>query len=202
MANKFIVTPAYLAAVAALDKAEGGLVKATLKLCDLWKAEGVTEAHFSRPTGDKAKDNAHVAAYAFLAELAARTVSVGKVKLDDDGVKRYLDKEVGPAAIIRGIQKAGTHPQGATWNNAVVSKLGKWRKAFAAYSAEESAKAGGAPKTPKSDAETALDALQRIYTKAFKEGAGFYDVAELQAALGKAAFAITGKEGALKKPAK
>lgn len=193
--NKLLVTPQVLAAVNAFDKKGEEFAKATTALCTMWIDNGVTHDHFTRPTGEKRKDNLHVSAYHFLAELALRTITVGGKKANAETIQKFLDPEVSSAAVLQGTAKGG---EGTSWNSQVTSKLGKWRKVLAAHIAAQAAATTGTPKRNVPMAEALLKVLQTWYTKTQKEGFTCADEDGFKKALHLAAFTFTGKEGQIK----
>ena len=195
--NKLLVTPQVLAAVNAFDKKGEEFDKATTALCAMWIDNGVTLEHFTRPTGDKRKDNLHVSAYAFLAELALRSITFQKKKANAETVQKFLDPEVASAALLQGLPKGGAH-EGGSWNSQVTSKLGKWRNVLKAHIAAQTAPATGTPKRNVPMAEALLKVLQTWYTKTQKEGFTCADEDGFKKALHLAAFTFTGKEGQIK----
>ena len=193
--TKFIVTPAVLAAIALVEKKGEELTRATIRLCDMWVAEGVKIEHFTRPTGDKKSDAVHVAAFAYLSESALRMITIGNKKASAETIKKFLDPEVASAAILQGISKGG---RGESWNGQVASKLGKWRKLLADHLAAEKAPTAGTPKRNVPMEEALLKVLQTWYTKTQKEGFSCHDEDAFKKALHLAAFAFTGKDGQIK----
>jgi hypothetical protein len=195
--NKLLVTPQVLAAVNAFDKKGEEFAKATTALCAMWIDQGVTLEHFTRPTGDKRKDNLHVSAYAFLAELGLRTITFQKKKANAETVQKFLDPEVASAALLQGLPKGGAH-EGGSWNSQVTSRLGKWRNVLKAHIAAQTAPTTGTPKRNVPMEEALLKVLQTWYTKTQKEGFTCADEDGFKKSLHLAAFAFTGKEGQIK----
>lgn len=173
--------------------------KALDKIVRLIADRGVNpEWMTSKPTGKDKGNNEYAAAYRFTRELSAIVVTNGKDRMTAEGVAKYMDDDVAPSAKIGRFQK-GNHAD--SWDNRANVVRRRWKSALVAMLAADSEKTDGEPKTPKGDQERILEKLQAIYNATFKEIAIDGDVMDLQAALTKAALALTGKEGQLKKKA-